>query len=158
MTGTAINYRMPSGFPGNISRTANAKVEAWGSDAAKPFTAYGLVGMLSAGKFVPATEDAAYGLLVRPYPTQSAVVTNQSLPAADGVIHDVLKSGYMTVKCNAGTPAVNGTVYFRIDNAAEGQPIGGIEAASTADTVALLGAIFLSTADENGNVEIAYNI
>lgn len=65
----------------------------------------------------------------------------------------------MTVKLNAGTSALGGAVYVRVGAASATKPIGGIEAvADSTNTVVLTGATFMSAADADGNVEIAYNI
>lgn len=161
----AILYRMASGIPGDISRQSQATVEPQIFDPALPFPGYGLFGKLAAGKFVPvASGDTAaviYGLLVRPYPTtggSGSEPLGTATPPTKGVC-DVLRRGYMTVKNNAGTPALGGTVYVRVAAAAAGKPIGGIEAAADGtNTVAVTGAIFMNGGDANGNVEIAFNI
>ncbi|MCA7083398.1 hypothetical protein K7G19_07270 [Cupriavidus sp. DB3] len=161
----AILYRMASGIPGDISRQSQATVEPQIFDPALPFPGYGLFGKLAAGKFVPvASGDTAaviYGLLVRPYPTTGGAGSEPlgtATPPTKGVC-DVLRRGYMTVKNNAGTPALGGTVYVRVAAAAAGKPIGGIEAAADGtNTVAVAGAIFMNGGDANGNVEIAFNI
>lgn len=126
----AILYRMPSGVPGDISRRAQSVVEQAFLDPAKPFTAYGLFGKVAAGKFVPLeANDAAskiYGVLARPYPTQTA--------AGDGTgvstqrVGDALRSGFMTVKSNAGAPAFGGQVFTRVAAPVAGKPLGGVEA------------------------------
>ncbi|GAA0809763.1 structural cement protein Gp24 [Cupriavidus gilardii] len=163
--GNAILYRMPSGIPGDISRQSQATVEPQIFDPALPFPGYGVFGKLAAGKFVPiASGDAAavvYGLLVRPYPTTGGAGSEPvgtATPPTKGVC-DVLRRGYMTVKNNAGTPALGGQVYVRVAAAAAGKPIGGIEAAADGtNTIAVTGAIFMNGGDANGNVEIAFNI
>ena len=107
------------------------------------------------------TATVAYGLLVRPYPTTGGAASDPlgtATPPASG-IGDVMRRGYMTVKNNAGTPALNGQVYVRVAAAAAGKPIGGIEAAAdSTNTIAITGAIFTNAGDAKGNVEIAYNI
>lgn len=163
--GNAILYRMPSGIPGDISRQSQATVEPQIFDPALPFPGYGLFGKLAAGKFVPITTgdtaEAVYGLLVRPYPTTGGAGSEPvgaATPPTKGVC-DVLRRGYMTVKNNAGTPALGGQVYVRVAAAAAGKPIGGIEAAADGtNTIAVTGAIFMNGGDANGNVEIAFNI
>lgn len=162
---TSIVTRMPFGVPGDITRQATVTVESQAKNAALPFPSYGVPGKIAANKFVPvaATGDAAacYGFLVRPYPTTGANASDPlgtSVPAANALPADILRRGYMTVKNNAGVPALNGSVYTRFQNAAAGQPIGGIEAAATADTEIIPGAKFMAAADASGFVEIAYNI
>lgn len=160
----AFTYRMPSGIPGAVSRESVSTIEAIPSNASLPFAGFGLFGKIASGKFVPVgSGDAAaavYGLLVRAYPagnTQDGLGT--STPNQGATIHDVLRRGYMTVKNNAGTPALNGQVYVRVAAAAAGKPIGGIEAAAdSTNTIAVTNCIFMGPADANGNVEIAFNI
>lgn len=127
----AFLYRMPSGIPGDVSRKSQSTIEPvqYGATA---FTAFGLFGKISAGKVIPvATNDVAssiYGLLVRAYPTQSSTdPLGTSTPPTSGY-GDIMRRGYMTIKCNAGTAALNSQVYLRIANPSSGKPVGGIEA------------------------------
>lgn len=159
----AFLTRMPGGIPGDISRQSQATVESVLLDSASPFTSYGVVGKVSSGKFVPfagsEADGADYGILVRPYPTTSSQDgLGTSTPPTSGV-GNALRRGYITVKLNAGTAALNGTVYVRVASAAAGKPIGGFEAAAdSTNTIVLSKARFMSAADADGNVEIAYNI
>ena len=163
--GNAILFRMASGIPGDISRQSQATVESIPLNSASPFAGYGQLGKIVGGKFVPLgagdTATAAYGLLVRPFPTTGGAASDPlgtATPPAGG-IGVVLRRGYMTVKNNAGTPALNGQVYVRVAAAAAGKPIGGIEAAAdSTNTIAIAGATYTNAGDANGNVEIAYNI
>lgn len=160
--GNAILTRMPSGIPGDISRRAQSIVEPVQLDPANAFAGYGLPGKFSAGgKLVPiAAADvgaAVYGFLVRPYPTQTANADGSGVNLSQ--MGDVLRFGFMTVKCNAGVAAFNGTVYVRVAAAAAGKPIGGIEAAADAgNCVAIPNCTFKAAADAGGNVEIEFNI
>ena len=156
----AFLYRMPSGIAGDVSRKSHSTIEA--HDTVSGFTGFGLFGKLdSNGKFAPlvAADTAAnvYGLVVRSYPTQSA---SNGLGAAVPVIgfNDVLRRGYMTVKCNAGTAKTGGKVFVRVDAGTELKPIGGIEAVADAANTIEVNAIFMHAADASGNVEISYNI
>lgn len=149
----AILKRMPYGFAGDITRQSQAKIEAQLLDPAKPFPGYGLFGKIVSDKFVPVSGGEKpgdiYGLLVRPFPTQGG---------AQGVA-DILRSGYVSVKLNAGAAALGGQVYVRIAKPTADKPVGGIEAAADGDnTVAVPGATFCASADADGNVEIQYNI
>ncbi|MFY2645713.1 structural cement protein Gp24 [Achromobacter insuavis] len=112
----AYVYRMPSGIPGDVSRKENSVVETQILNASLPFSAYGLVGKMAAGKFVPfaggeAATDA-YGVLVRPFPTNSGTDgLGTATPPTSGP-GDVLRRGYITVKLNGGaTVAAGGPVY-----------------------------------------------
>ncbi|MFA9439411.1 hypothetical protein ACDA63_07220 [Uliginosibacterium sp. sgz301328] len=157
--------RMPYGIPGDVTRQSTTTIEAQVFDSSNAFSAYGLFGKISSNKFIPVgagdAATAVYGLLVRPYPITGANASDPlgtSVPPTKGVA-DVLKRGYVAVKVNAGTAAINGAVYIRVANAAAGKPIGGIEAAAdSTNTIAVTGAYFTGAADAGGNAEIAYNI
>lgn len=157
--------RMPQGIPGDVTRQSQAVIEAQAYNASLPFNRYGIPGKIASNKFIPlvGAEVAAdiYGILVRPYPITGVNASDPigtSVPPVGGVA-DILRSGYINVKNNAGTPALNGIVYVRIADGTVNQPIGGIEAAADgAETIILTGAKFTGAADANGNVEIAYNI
>lgn len=159
----AILYRMPSGIPGDVSRREQATIESAPFDSNAAFSAYGLFGKIASGKVQPiGAGDAAtavYGLLVRPYPTNSAQEpVGTATPPTTG--HgNVLRRGYATVVCNSGTPALNSQVYVRVANPSGAKVIGGIEAASdTTNTIAIANCTFMNAGDASGNVEIAYNI
>ncbi|WFC66436.1 hypothetical protein EUC41_08975 [Achromobacter denitrificans] len=157
----AFVYRMPSGIPGDVSRKENSVVETQILNASLPFSAYGLVGKMAAGKFVPfaggeAATDA-YGVLVRPFPTNSGTDgLGTATPPASGP-GDVLRRGYITVKLNGGaTVAAGGQAYIRVAAAAAGKPLGGWEGAADSTNTVAINAIFMSGADADGNVEISF--
>lgn len=161
----AFVYRMPAGIAGDISRKEVATVEPQVMDTSYPVLLYGVPVKMVSNKLRPfTTGDSAvvpYGFAVRPYPIQGA--TSEALATATPVTTqplDVMKRGYMTVKCNAGVAALNGTVYVRVvDSGLTAQPLGGIEAdADGSDCVAITGCYFMGAADSDGNVEIAYNL
>lgn len=161
----AFLYRMGNGVPGDVTRQSQSTIEPQVFNSSLPFSAYGLPGKIASGKFVPIAggETAAdiYGFLVRPFPTQGANASDPlstAVPPTSGMAN-TMRRGYINVKNNAGTPALNGQVYVRVATPGAGKPIGGIEAASdTTNTVAITGCIFMGAADSNGNVEIAFNI
>ena len=164
---TAILYRMAAGIAGAISRAAGqATIEAQVMDASTPVTVYGVPVKLVSGKVQPVAsgDDATvvYGLLVRPYPTQSTSNTAQGLgQGAPSTVQpaDVMRRGYMSVKCNAGTPAKRSQAYVRVANAATGKPIGGIEAAAdSGKCVAIAGCFFTGPADADGLTEVEFNL
>ena len=67
----------------------------------------------------------------------------------------VMKRGRVNVKCNVGTPALNGDVYVRIAANGAKDQVGGIEAAADSTyTIKLTNAKFGGTADANGIVEL----
>lgn len=137
----AILFRMASGIPGDISRRGQSLVEAVILNGAAAFGGYGLPGKTVTGKFVPLEAGDApsvvNGFLVRPYPTQTANADGTGISSAK--VGDRMRRGYMTVKSNAGVPAMDGQVYTRVANASGGKPIGGIEAASEVAAVGAAG-------------------
>lgn len=163
----AFTFRMPAGIPGDINRAQQATVETQQITAAGQANApvsFG-VGVLidaTSGKVrLPTTGDTAlYGLLVRAFPTNAAQDgLGTSTPPAAGWV-DVMKRGYMTVLLQGATAAKKGgIVYCRIQNPGGGLLVGGFEAATSGDVIALPGTCyFTGPADASGNVEIAFNI
>lgn len=162
----AILYRMNNGIAGDVTRQSVATIETQMLDSTAPFSAYGLFGKVNSnGKFAPVgsgdAASAVYGVLVRPFPTQGANASDPlgtSAPKTTGPA-DVLRRGYISVKLNAGTATLGGSVYVRVASASTGKPIGGIEAAAdSTNTILVAGASFMSAADASGNVEIGFNI
>ncbi|TPS33465.1 hypothetical protein, partial [Acinetobacter baumannii] len=150
---------MPSGIPGDISRKAHSTVEA--HILKGNFGAFGIFGKLTADGIVPleAADTDVYGLIVRSYPTQSALNGIGAAVPQSGIVNDIMRRGYMTVKCNAGTAKKAGKVYVRVATGTELKPIGGIEAvADGVNTIEIKNATFMHDADAQGNVEISYNI
>lgn len=157
--GNAYLYRMPSGIPGDISQKAHSTVEA--HILKGNFGAFGIFGKLTADGIVPleAADTDVYGLIVRSYPTQSALNGIGAAVPQSGIVNDIMRRGYMTVKCNAGTAKKAGKVYVRVATGTELKPIGGIEAvADGVNTIEIKNAMFMHDADAQGNVEISYNI
>ncbi len=163
----AFLTRMPAGVAGDVSRKGLSKIEPRAMNRSAPVLRYGEGLKLVGDKIQPiASGDTIaadfYGLGVRPYPMQPNSLNQGLAEGSPNVDHplDVLVSGYMTVKCNAGTPALGGTVYCRVSaSGLDSQPIGGIEAdADGSDCEAVPGAIFMGVADADGMVEIRYNI
>jgi len=161
-------YRMPAGIPGDVTRKEVAKIEPQIMGTYNPLpsitsplvTSYGVpVTMLNdklAG--ITAINNVVYGFLVRPYPTQAELVNQvigESTPSINQIA-DVLRSGYMTVKCLAGTAVKGGQVYVRWGEDSGTQ--GSVEAVTSGDQVAVTGAFFMGVTDNDGNVEICYNI
>ena len=156
---------MPSGIPGSISRSqAPLNVEPNIILSANPPAAYGVPVAIDAstGHVRPIgagdTAGLIYGMTVRPFPTTSSNTMGVSTPPTSGEI-DVMTMGYMSVKCNYGTPAKNGVVYVRIAANGANTIVGGIEATSdTTYSIVMTGAHFTGAMDANGNAEIAYNL
>ena len=142
--------RMPAGFPGDVSRKAEATVEA---GLMGTIVAFGAPVKMDGGKLVAlsAANDVVYGFVVRPYPTMNS-------EAAAGSIQDVLRRGYMTVKLTQGASVKGGQVYVR-HTAEAGKAVGDIEAAAVeGKTLAVPGCLFMGEADGMGNVELSYNL
>jgi hypothetical protein len=166
---------MPAGIPGEVNRgwaciIEPASITPAGTTGAP--TAYGIpvvvdqtggnVGNLRA---VASGDTAAviYGLLARPYPTQSPIwgsdPIGQAVPPTQGSC-DVLRSGYMTVLLSGSTAAVKGNQVYIWTAAPTGTHItGGFESTNPAGSgILLTGAVFMGPADANGNVEIVYAV
>lgn len=159
--GNALLYRMASGIPGDISRRGQCTVEAAVADAANLFASYGVPGKMVNGKFGPIqVGDAATvisGFIARPFPIQTTNADGSGVSSSK--ILDRMRRGYMTVKCNAGTPTVEGTVYVRVATPSGAKVIGGIEAAADgANTVIAPNCVFMDAGDAAGNVEIRFNL
>jgi hypothetical protein len=158
-------YRMPSGIPGALTRAgAPCVVEPNIILGTNPPLLYGIPVAVdpSTGKIRPIgagdTIANVYGILVRPFPTQSAgVAMGAAVPPTSGMC-DVLKAGYINVKVNASAvPVKNGAVYIRTVANGGNTIIGGIEAAAdSTNTFVLTGAYFTGATDANGNGEVAY--
>jgi hypothetical protein len=164
----AIQFRMPAGIPGTLSRSpAQSTVDTVNvtpAGAQGAFPAYGLGGVIDAvtGNFrIAAAGDAAItGILVRPFPTNNSQDgLGTSTPPARGLV-DRLKRGFISVLVSgAAQPVKDGPVFCRIQNAAAGKFIGGFEAAADGvNTVAVAGAYFTGPADASGVTELAFNI
>lgn len=137
---------MPSGIPGDISRRQTTNVEGLVLNPSLPFASYGVPGKIVSGKFVPLVDSdvaaSIYAFYVRPYPTTGGAASDPlgtGTPPAGGV-GDGMKRGYMTVKNNAGTPALNAQVYVRVANPSSGKPINGIEATFESGVVGTAGS------------------
>jgi len=167
---TAFLYRMGHGFAGALTRESQASIESQQFADPSGFAAHGLPGKIDANdQFVPiASGDAAadvYGFLVRPYPFQGATAGDVNVgsvaPTYDRQAN-VMRRGYISVKNNAGTPGLNKPVYIRVATGTGGTPVtAGIEAeapTTATNSIKLTNAVFMSTGDADGNVEIAYNI
>lgn len=160
-----ILYRMSSGIAGAISRPQDLTVEPQTLDSTKAFTAYGLAGKISAGKFVPieAADTAAVvvGIYVRPYPTASQPDKVRQVGTGYNFAGDCMKRGYVTVNLGADASAValGGEVYMRVATPSDTSPLGAfLAAADGANTVQLTNAYFNGPGDANGNIELAFNI
>ncbi len=168
----AYLYRMPAGIPGDINRAQHATVEAQTiahtGQTGSP-TRFGIpvsidaISKLIRGVVATDTNAAPgiYGFLVRAYPTGAAQdpLGTATPVVVQGSACDVMRRGYMTVKCNFGTPAKGAPVYVWKSASSGSHVQGGIEATDpSTDGFAIPGCFFMGPADADGNVEIAYNI
>lgn len=166
----AYTYRMGAGFPGDVNRMHPASIEPCLIDAAAPPTAYGqpvLVDPTTQGVRPMTVGDDGlseiYGITVRSFPGQQASASNygavafgSNAPPATGVI-DVLKSGYIMVQLNTGTPVKGGAVFVWVAASAGAHVQGGFEVAATpGSTAALDPAIysFNGPPDSSGVTEV----
>jgi hypothetical protein len=179
----AFLLRMPAGIPGDVNRAWASVVEPQvitpSTAASGAPTTYGVPvvpdGYLGTAVINTAgqmrtilTSDSGsavqgifpYGILVRPFPTQSPNWPNDPLgtstPPTSGAC-DVLKAGYVAVLLTGSTAAVKGGQVYVYTSASSGANVlGGITASAT-NAVAWGGAYFTGAADASGNVEIAIN-
>ncbi|WP_350305579.1 structural cement protein Gp24 [Photorhabdus viridis] len=168
MGGISYLDRMPLGIPGAVTRPRDLTIQPETFDPKKLFSAYGLVGKYSNGKFVPLEEgdtvDEVKGILVRPYPTQSQTDLAY-LGVKVGSAADNLKRGYICVAVGVSAASVSASkgnpVYVRVAGATADSPVGSfvlVQDVTGENTPALPGAEVMGPSDANGNIEIAYNI
>jgi len=163
--GNAIQYRMPAGIPGAVTRSRDSTIEPGLYDSISPFSAFGLPGKIVSGKWQPVgagdAASAVLGFNVRAYPAGSSTdPLGTSTPPQTGGIGNFLRRGFLNVQLNGATAAAKGgQVYIRVAAAATGKPIGGLEAASdSTNTIAPSGVRFTGPADANGMCEIEFNL
>ena len=170
----AIGFKMVAGFPGDVNRTHPASITAELTDVTFPPTLYGqgvIVNPATSSVRQLKTTDtttpvAIYGITVRPFPSQqtSGGMTagfGTGTPPVSGVI-DIIRSGFIIVNLPfGGSPVKNGPVYIRIAASSGLHVQGAFEAVADTlgtNTVLVSNAVFNSSPDANGNVEIAFNI
>lgn len=174
MSANVYKYNMPSGIPGAISRAGGGvvlDVEPVSLSSAAPLPYYGLAGQIDTdGNFraMDAADSNIYGFLSRPFPFNATTASayfgssplgTQAVPPQNGGEGAAMRAGYMTVKLYGATAAVkNGIVYVRVDNEDADHPLGGAEAADDGSNTIAVNAVFQGPADENGNVEISFNV
>lgn len=176
----AFSYRMPAGFPGDISRhNPPGTVEPGQNNADNPVLQFGQACMADGAtntiRRTIAADDAAdsiYGISVRPYPFQQATASGYSGAigfgqGSPGLIQplDVLRSGYIISRINptgGAQPQKGGRVFVWVDpdDAGNGHYQGFFETAATAGSTIELDekSSFQGGLDSNGNGEIAFNI
>lgn len=151
--------RMPAGVPGDVMRKEAARIEPAQYDPDYPVTQYGLPVKKVSGKIRPMAEDddgQPFGFLVRPYPmqTQANEALGAATPPTEGIA-DVLVAGYILVDVAGGTSGDGEDVYYAATQVSPEILMGRVQADSG---VAITGARFIGTADDNGISEIAYNV
>lgn len=132
----SYQYRMPSGFAGDLQRAEAAVIEPQIIDPAAPPLAFGLPVKMVSGKIQPINSAsdgvlAVYGVNLRAYPIQGNGTDplGTSTPPTSGVT-DILKRGYVNIALNGSAAATKyGRVYVRTANPSAGKPVGGFEAA-----------------------------
>lgn len=150
------NGSMPKGIPGNISRPGVGIIESVTLAEDIP---YGDPVALVNGKAVKAISAAVtVGVLVRPYPSQSATNDFGRAKALKGSVQGMLRQGYITILLAEGDAAasiVNGTPVKLVNAATAGFVIGDFAASQG---TAIPRTVFTGGPDANRNVEIAFNI
>ena len=144
-----IGSTFDNGFAGMFSRQPDQIIDTRKAGAVVPF---GYPVKYSSGAVVPfGASDVATAFL------GIAVAEVKTAPGeyASGEPVAVMKRGRCNVKCNEGTPALNGDVYVRIAANGAKDIVGGIEAAADSTyTIKLTNAKFAGTKDANGIVEL----
>ena len=148
-----IGKTMTNGYAGAYSRQPDQIIDTRFAGSNIPF---GYAVKYSSGAVVPfGSGDAAtafVGVATREVKTSlvdgsAGYVENEPVP--------VMKRGRVNVKCNVGTPALNGDVYIRIAANGANTIVGGFEAsADSTYTIKLTNAKFAGAADANGIVEL----
>jgi hypothetical protein len=150
----AYLYRCPAGVAGDVTRRESAVISAEILDGTTTPTVFGSPVTMVSGKIQPINADSevVYGFLVRPYPAQGT--SNEALEAATPnkeQIADVMRRGYMTVKCTLGTPTKNDPVYVNWDD-------GTLQTTQGGNEDLIPECYFTGVGDANGNVEISFGI
>lgn len=150
-----IGTTMTNGFAGAYSRQPDSIIDTRIAGGTVPF---GYPVKYSTGKVaVFGSGDAAtafVGVAVREVKTGLTYGSDVANYVADEPV-PVMKRGRVLVKCNVGTPALNGDVYVRIAANGTKDVVGGFEAAADSTyTIKLTNAKFAGAADANGIVEL----
>ena len=164
----AYTFRMPAGIPGEVNRAQTATIVTeilTPSGTTGAPTAYGIPVVIDATsgqvRSMTSTDTAAYGVLVRPYPTNSSQdPLGTSTPPTSGPC-DVLRRGFIQVLLSVTQAATNGGQVYIWTAAPSGSHItGGWEAANPGGSgiSAPAQSFFQGPADSNGNTEISFNL
>ena len=166
---TAFQFRMGAGFAGDVNRTHPASIEPVLIDAAAPPTEYGqpvLLDPVSGGirgfGAADTADGAAYGFLVRPYPTQQtqgglSATFGAATPPTSGVA-DVLRFGYIMVKLGGSVtvqPKKGQAVHVWTAASSGNHVQGSVEDVATPGSSAVVtNATFNGATDANGVTEV----
>lgn len=169
----AYTYRMPAGIPGEINRLWACIVEPMSitpSGTTGAPTVYGVPmvidntgGNVGNMRTFSTTDTGAsiYGLLARPFPTQSYVFApalGTSTPPSSGAC-DILRQGYMLIQLNTGTATAGGQAYVWSAASTGSHVLGGWETTFVSgSTIAIPNCTFKGPADSNGFCEVSFNI
>lgn len=168
---TAFAFRMGAGFPGDVNRSHPVSIEPVQWDATQPPTEFGVPVVLDATTHNPrkmvAGDDAltdAWGVVVRPYPTQQSTGGMTSSFGSGGPNAtqpgDVMKAGYIMVQLSnfAAQPCVKGGAVYVWTAVSTGNHVQGrFEAAATGGSTAALNTTkfhFNGPPDANGVAEV----
>lgn len=174
---TAFTFRMGASFPGSVNRTHPANIEPALMDSANPIQGYGYACVVGGTSSVGtantvrgiSTSDTAitaiYGVLVRPFPTQSSGLSNAfgadpignvAPPTTAGAV-DICREGYIMVPV-VGTPNKGGIAYVWVAASSGSHVLGGFEASSSGSTITLTNAQFNTPPDANGYAELVVRL
>jgi hypothetical protein len=153
-----IGLNMSHGFAGSYARQPDMIVNTapLGSAAAIPFGTPLVRG--EKGAVIPMgsgnTGNQFIGVAGREVKSPAEFFSQNVGEYAPNEAVSVFQRGSIHVKCQKGSPAIDGTVYVRV-TASGNYPVGGFEAeADGANTVALANAQWGGPADNNGVAEL----
>lgn len=155
-----IGTTMPNGFAGSYARQPDMIVNTRpaGGAAEIPFGAplkrvNGAVVQMGAGD----TAALFVGVAAREIKSSLTYLTQGAGTYAPGEAVPTFQRGAINVKCNRGTPALDGAVYVRItaNGSFPNAPVGGFEAsADSTNTIQLTNCQWAGAADANGIAEL----
>lgn len=137
MPGFVVGKSLNLGYPGNVSRSADAiitaRVVSPDDAAAIPFGSPVVLNTDNTYSLFGASSTAATfaGVAVREV-KQSTDYFSANGSYSPGQVCDVIERGSVTVVCNVGTPTAGGKVYVRItaNGSIPAGVVGGFEAAA----------------------------
>ena len=160
MPGQNIGLTMPNGYPGNYTRQPDMIVDSHPLDGSNNI-AFGTPLVYAGGKVVAfgaaGTAAAFVGIAAREIKSALSYLDQNTGEFSPGEAVPVFKRGCINVRCNVGTPALNGDVYVRITANASIPTgvVGGFEAAADGtNTVKLTNCKWHGAADASGVAEI----